>query len=326
MVSKKVLFIGIGFYDYEDSIINEFSKLDYKVDYFSEVPSNNWIYRFYSRMGNTNKLTKINDCHSVKIAKNCGDDYDLVFVIKCENMSSHALEIIKNKNHKAKFVLYLWDSVARISNINSKFDFFDKIYSFDRLDCLSNEILNFNPLFFREEYEEKSESGIKVYDIYHLGWYHSDRLELIKKIAKFCFENNQRYKFQLLTGYFSYFFHKLTKKELGNSKEFLIFKTVSTEKNVRNIMQSKIVLDIAHPLQSGLTMRTIESLGSQQKLITTNNDVINYDFYNSANIFVIDRLNPHLDISFFNQSYKYVSDDIRLKYSINPWLKRMVNN
>jgi hypothetical protein len=193
------------------------------------------------------------------------------------------------------------------------------------LDCLSNEILNFNPLFFREDYDEKYDEGIKKYDIYHLGWYHSDRLDLIKKIAKFCLENNKSYKFHLLTGYFSYYFHKLTKKELGSSKEFLIFKTVSTENNVRNIMQSKIVLDIAHPLQSGLTMRTIELLGSQQKLITTNRDVVNYDFYNPANIFVIDRNNPILDINFFNQNYEFVSNDIRKKYSINQWLKRMVN-
>lgn len=324
MGNKKVLFIGIGFYDYEDSIIKEFNKLDYQVDYFSEVPLSNWTYRFHSRMRNSSKINEINNYHAKQIANKSDANYDLIFIIKCENMSSDALKIIKAKNPKAKFVLYLWDSVIRIANIKSKFDFFDKIYSFDRIDCLNNKSFSFNPLFFREEYVQNLEKN-KTYDLYHLGWYHSDRLSLLKKIAKFCNENGQKYKLKLLTGYFSYYMHKLTNKELGSSKEFLIFKTLSTKQNVDNILVSNIILDIAHPLQSGLTMRTIELLGSQKKLITTNADVINYDFYKPANIYIIDRENPQLDLNFFKQPYQYIPDEIRLKYSVNNWLKRMIN-
>jgi hypothetical protein len=52
MDKKRILFIGIGFYDYEEAIINEFKKLDYEVDYYSEVPPNTIKYRFYSRIKN----------------------------------------------------------------------------------------------------------------------------------------------------------------------------------------------------------------------------------------------------------------------------------
>ena len=324
MANKKVLFIGIGFYDYEESIIQEFKKLDYEIDYFCEVPPNNLVYRFHSRTKNEKKLQEINRSHAVGIANHCGTDYDLVFVIKCENMVTDALESIKNKNPKAKFVIYLWDSIQRIANVESKFTFFDKIYSFDRFDCLSNDLLSFNPLFFRSEYVYKGSVEKIRWNIYHLGWCHSDRLMLIKKLVEFCNKNDVNYKMILFTGWFSYFVQSLFGGELKGNKEYLIFNTLSAQKNYQNICRSQATLDIAHPLQTGLTMRTIELLGMKKKIITTNKDVVNYDFYRPNNILVIDRENPILDKDFFESEFQEVPEEIVSKYSISNWLSRMI--
>jgi hypothetical protein len=261
MINKKVLFIGIGFYDYEDSIISEFNKLNYDVDYFCEVPKNTINLRYYSRLKNEKKINEINKFHNLKIIKESGSNYDLVFIIKCENINLDTLNSLREKSPNANFVLYLWDSIVRISNIESKFKFFDKVYSFDRLDCLSNNMLNFNPLFFRDEYRKYDKEDENVYDVYHLGWYHTDRLNIIKNIAKYCNNNNLKHKFLLFTGFFSFLTHLIFGGELRSSLKYLIFKPLSLQDNRKNIMCSKIVLDIAHPDQSGLTMRTIELVG-----------------------------------------------------------------
>ena len=229
MIKKKVLFIGIGFYDYEESIIREFKKLGYEVDYFSEVPPYNLIYRFHTRVKNEIKIQAINRAHTLEIANDCGTDYNLVFVIKCENLTTVDLKIIKDKNPKAKFILYLWDSIARISNIESKFKFFDTIYSFDRLDCLSNNLLNFNPLFYRNEYAHIDYDEKANWDIYHLGWYHSDRLELIKKIILFCNKNGIKHKMILFTGRFNYYIQSVFCGELKGNKDYLTFETISAK-------------------------------------------------------------------------------------------------
>lgn len=50
-------------------------------------------------------------------------------------------------------------------------------------------------------------------------------------------------------------------------------------------------------------MRTFESL-VPEKLITTNKEIKKYPFYNSNNIFVIDRNNIQLDENFFKQNMK----------------------
>jgi hypothetical protein len=324
MSNKKVLFIGIGFYDYEESIIREFKKLGYEVDYFSEVPPYNLVYRFHTRVKNEIKILAINSAHTLEIANFCGTDYDLVFVIKCENLTTVDLKIIKDKNPKAKFILYLWDSIARISNVESKFKFFDTIYSFDRLDCLSNNLLNFSPLFYRNEYAHIDYVEKANWDIYHLGWYHSDRLELIKKLIIFCNKNGVKYKMILFTGRFNYFIQSVFGGELKGNKDYLIFETISAKKNHENILKSRSTLDIAHPMQSGLTMRTIELLGMQKKIITTNQDILNYEFYHPNNVLVIDRQNPILNKEFFESKFCRISEEIVSKYAINNWLARMI--
>jgi len=325
MGKKKVLFIGIGFYDYEESIIQEFEKLDYLVDYYSEVPPNSLAYRFYSRIKREEQLQLIRNRYSAKIAEDCGSDYDVVFVIKCEYLSAEAITIIKQKNAKARYILYLWDSLDRIPQVEGKLHFFDNIYSFDRLDCLANHKLVFNPLFYRNEYlNDDDREDESIYDIYHLGWYHSDRLKLIKKITRYCNENHLKYKMILFAGYFSYLVQNIFGGELKGNKRHLTFKTFSAKMNVDYILKSKSTLDIAHPQQSGLTMRTIELLGAQKKIITTNEDIINYDFYNPANIMVIDREDPILNKDFFESDYIPIPHSILKQYSITNWLKKML--
>jgi hypothetical protein len=324
MAKKKVLFIGIGFYDYEDSIISEFKRLDYDVDYFCEVPDNTIAFRFYSRIKNINKISQFIEFHNFKIANESGSNYDLVFIIKCENISKDTLITIREKNPNSLFVLYLWDSLQRIKNVESKFFAFNKVFSFDRLDCINNKTLIFNPLFCRDEYHIPSNQEKYLYDIYHLGWYHSDRLSLIRKIASICKKNNLKHKFLLYTGFFSFLAKFILGGELRFGLNYLVFKPISTIVNRNLILKSKVVLDIAHPNQSGLTMRTIELVGMQKKIVTTNQDIINYDFYHPNNIYVIDRGFPFIDKSFINLDYMPIEFDLINKYSLSQWLVRMI--
>ena len=57
------------------------------------------------------------------------------------------------------------------------------------------------------------------------------------------------------------------------------------------ILKSKIIVEIQRNDQIGLSFRIFEALGYRKKLVTTNTDVVNYDFYNPQNILVIDENN-----------------------------------
>lgn len=326
MKPKRVLFIGIGFYDYEKAIVKEFRKLGFEVDYSSEVPPNTLTYRYNSRLRKQNKLEEIRQKHSAKIVQNAKQNYNFVFIIKCEYFTTRDLGVLRKKNPQAKFILYLWDSLLRFPVIKKKLSYFDEVFSFDRKDCLANQQIKFNPLFYRDEYNHKNDLEPEPrFDAYLLGWYHTDRLLFVKKIALEFDKTKVKYNMLLFTGYFSYLFQSVFGGELKGNKKFLIFKPVSASANYQNMINAKVTIDIAHPMQSGLTMRTIELLGAQKKIITTNNDIINYDFYHPNNVMIIDRENPTIDVSFFSKKFTPTPEDVLKKYTITNWISKMIS-
>ena len=58
----------------------------------------------------------------------------------------------------------------------------------------------------------------------------------------------------------------------------------------------------------------------KRKFITTNKDIVNYDFYNSNNILVIDRKNPIIDFDFLMTPYEELDENIYYKYSLENWI------
>jgi hypothetical protein len=316
---ESILFIGIGFYDYDLSIKHQLEDIGFEVDYYCET-TYDVRYRYYSRIKNIARVKEIDDQNCLRIAKESGRDYNFVFVIKGALLTIDSLELIKLKNPDAIFILYLWDSIVRMPNFQNIRTYFHKIYSFDRLDCISDPSLIFLPLFFRKEYKELSEVPSRhTFDIYFLGWYHSDRFEIAKSIIDFCRLNKLTYSINIYTGLFSYIIKVLTDKKARKYSEAYIFSEMSNRKNFDNLLNSSCVLDIAHPFQSGLTIRTIEMLGAHKKIITTNSDIVNYDFFNPKNIMILNRDCSNLDIDFFKLPYETIDESIIRKYSIENW-------
>jgi hypothetical protein len=99
--------------------------------------------------------------------------------------------------------------------------------------------------------------------------------------------------------------------------------SLNAEQTLALVEQSHIIVDVHHPGQNGLTMRTIESLGAHKKLITTNSSVVQCDFFHSDNIIVIDRLSPVIPPAFFTSEYQTIAKPIYRKYSLAEWLQEI---
>ena len=102
-------------------------------------------------------------------------------------------------------------------------------------------------------------------------------------------------------------------------KEFN-YHSLSEKETVKTIENSKIVFDICNKNQVGLTMRTIEALGSQRKLITTNKDIVNYDFFDKNNIYVFDLESFEIPSAFLETEYHEINENIYKKYSLSSWI------
>ncbi|CAM4016980.1 hypothetical protein [Arcobacter cloacae] len=312
---KKILFIGIGFYDYESTIKKSLEKYGSIVDFYLEQPSY-LLSGLYGKIINKLKYQKniVKKHHQKILHETKVKKYDIVFVLKGENLTTDFIKDLKYQQKNATFIMYQWDSIERVSNALEMIPYFDRVFSFDRIDCEKYEKLEFRPLFFRESKDE--EIFDYKYDLVFIGWLHADRMELIKKVEDICKIKNIKTFIYLFTGIKTYISF-LLKKQSQN----LYIKPLSYHKVNDYHNSAKVILDLPHPLQNGLTMRTIEAIGANKKLITTNQDIKNYDFYDEDNISILDKENIDIRNDFFDKPYKKVSKDIKNNYSLDSWIE-----
>lgn len=318
LTGKKILLLYARFFEYDIIVKNKLQEMGASVD----------LYDARANIGNFGKaFLKITDrfykqkqirfhkkiCNSQKNTK-----YD--FILTNENLDCEVLKKYKEVFPAAKLFLYLDDSVENLRNVNETFSYYDKVMTFDRFDSQKYKI-NFRPLFFNENISLiKNKQTETDFDVCFVGTGHSDRLNIIDSLKN----SNPQKKFDLyvfLQSWFMYFYYCLKNKEYRKYKfSFFKYKKITMKEVAFKMSKSKAILDIQHPKQSGLTIRTIESIGMGKKLITTNRDILNYDFYNPSNILIIDRSNPVLDESFFDQQFIELDKDIYDKYSIESWI------
>lgn len=318
---KTILFFCPRFFCYESEIQNSLERLGAKVIWFDDRPSNNFYSKAVIRV-NKNFLKRKISAYYAEILSNVREyDFDYLFFVNPEAISVDSLCKLQHTFPKAKSVLYMWDSFKNRKQNLQLLPLFDYKYTFDPEDAKSLG-LSFRPLFFTKAYEGNSGLAVK-YDLLFIGTAHSDRYTFVKKIAEFArLKKNKLYFYlssKLLFLYKTIFDRSFKSVKLKD----ISFHSLGHQEIASLMRESAVILDINHPNQIGLTMRTFETLGSHRKLITTNKDILNYDFYHKSNVMVIDRENPHLDSLFFEIPFQDVDEEILFKYSIDGWAKEI---
>jgi hypothetical protein len=219
----------------------------------------------------------------------------------------------------------MWDSIRNKKQALSLLPLSDKFFTFDETDIDIDNKIEFLPLFYIEDYEKISKNKNTNYDLSFVGTIHSDRYKILKKIEEFALENNlSTYFYFYSPSRLLFWIKKITDKHFFLIQEKDIFYKGLRKEDILNLVyKSKVIIDIEHPLQNGLTMRTIEMLGAQRQLITTNKNIKNYDFYDPSNILIIDRDNIKINQEFFYTTFKNTSNAIYRKYSLTSWIQQI---
>lgn len=320
---KRVLFFYLSTFNYEVEIQKAMEREGAIVDSFNERPSNNLLIHVMVRL-NRNLINKIIVRYYQDIIRRTKETkYDYIFFIKGESISPTIVESLRTAHPEAKIIMYYWDSIANNYNAKNMLGCFDKVLSFDKNDCKKLGMV-FLPLFYIPQYSEIAKREVpQEYDLMFAGTTHSDRYQFItsianqiKKVGGKCFT-----WFYFPTPILYYKMKWDNPKFRDARKKDFNFKPMSREKLLDYYAKSRIQIDVQHPKQTGLTMRTIETLGAKKKLITTNSDVVNYDFYCPDNILVVDRSHPVISETFIKSDWKEIPEDIYKKYSISSWLQ-----
>jgi hypothetical protein len=324
LAGKKVLFICPRFFGYEHEIKCGLTRLGAHVDYYDERPFNSSISKILNRLNFKTLIKKKIESYYSDVLRNAvAVDYDHLLVVAPETITADFIKKIKFDNPKIKTTLYLWDSMKNKKNASNLIGYFDKVVTFDKADSLMDSRVSFLPLFYIDAYaKDLNKSKDYSYLLAFIGTAHSGRFKLVTTIAdSLGMKKTSNYFFYYSPSKLLFLLKKLFTDELnGLSFNDISFKSMTSEEIISVLADAKVVIDIEHPNQNGLTMRTIEMLGMQKKLITTNRAVMKYDFYNPNNILVVDRENPRVDVSFIHSEYSCIDDDILCKYSLSSWL------
>lgn len=329
--SRKMAVIAPLFFGYYKDIIKESENLGFKVDYFCDAPSNTNISKALSRINPRIIKKSVNKYYQTKIAPLFSENrYDVVLLVggMSFSLTAQMIEDMRKKQHKAFFVMYQWDSEKNLPYSTHIHKFFDSIYTFDRFDKSNNSIYKFLPLFYNQSYELLGRENINKYeyDCMYVGTAHPKKFLEVNKMSE-CLRQIYHHQFiyHYMPSKLKYYYHKLFAPEYKKAKfsDFMT-KKLSIDEIIDLLRKSRCVLDCPQGGQTGLTIRTIECLGAKKKLITVNEDIVNYDFYNPRNILVFSD-NIDYSSSFFTEDYEDLPEDIYKKYSLNSWLTTMLS-
>lgn len=327
IVNKRILLLAPKFYNYETEIKKSMVEKGAIVDIVYSEPSPTFItlVEVCSKLGLSRNF--FYNFFRNRLKYQIHKKYDYIIVIDGWLINNELSLHLKKEclRESGKIVLYYWDSLAAHEKDYSRWDCFDKVFTFDREDYLTHQgKLHFLPLFYCDNYWDESNDN-KEYDLYVIGSFRLNRLEFVRNIKN----KNKELSIgsYLYVPRWQFVFHKIFRRKYKNINDSeLEFSRLSMQE-VHNIYRKcRAIIDVPASCQKGLTIRTIESLAMHKKLITTNKDIVNYDFYNPNDFFVCDSVDNLTlpNVEWFSSPYS-VADEIIKKYSISNWILNLLN-
>lgn len=229
---------------------------------------------------------------------------DVIFMIRPDLLSPKTLNFLKTQTQS--LTAFYYDSTRRFPKKIDIINYFDTVYSYDKLD-------------------------VETYNLEFLTNYIFDERENVNFEQLFFNISTFDYRYQSMEGLANYIDEKKWSKEiliygsngLKSDSLTLIHEQIPVDVVADKINRSKIIIEIQRKEQIGLSFRVFEALGQRKKLITTNTDIVNYDFYHPQNILVIDEAAINIPEDFVNSPYIPLSDKILDKYRLRNWTKKL---
>ena len=267
--------------------------------FFNNIKDKYNIYDMYKLLLEDYKLFNIFPKVNARVLgnwKNKINDVDKVIIFDTMYYKEVG-EYIKKKNPKCKTIMYFWNIIDDKRKTILKDKNIDEFYTFD-IDESKKYNIKYNPQFYT--YDIKLDNNIIDNDVFFLGR-DKGRKDNILKLERELNEKNIKTNFIFLDNEYDYY---------------------SYDKYTGYLSRSKAILDFNIDNQVGLSLRCMEALFYEKKLITNNKSIKKYDFYNSHNVFIlgIDDINK-ID-KFINSKYVKIDKKILDNYTIDSWLSR----
>lgn len=227
------------------------------------------------------------------------NDYDYV-IIHMSSITRFLPFYISKANPNLKIKCWYWNTIDKdtlpIKTDNSNIEY----WSFDKADC-EKYGLNYNVQYYCQP-DDNLLTKEKNIDVYFVGR-EKGRKETIESFKEECKKQNLKCDFSIIK---------------DDSSEIIPYKEIQEK-----LSKSKAVLEINKENQIGLTLRALESLFFNIKLITNNELICDQDIYDEQNVFVINKDDISRLKEFINSDYVN-HDEIKEKYELDKWISNFI--
>lgn len=321
LTGQRVLFAAPRFFGYDNDIVAELERRGATV------------VRLYDRPFATPLMTAVTKVSPTLIARVALADYravlaaeepfDLVLVVNGQTLSSAFLDDVRRHSPQAPRLLYIWDSLDNRGSIVPNLGRYDRVLGFDRVDARRHGF-GYRPLFFVPAFDVDDgevRDAEPSYDISFIGTAHSDRAPIVHELDAALGPDVRRFWYLFLQARWVQHYYRFKSRAFARVPASRFHYLPIAKADVGRVFrQSRAILDIEHPQQRGLTMRTFETIGAGKKLVTTNAHVVDEEFYHPDRVLVIDRARPKIDPAFLAEPAPALDPVLRARYSLAGWL------
>lgn len=274
------------------SFFNNLRKKDRKYQYFYFGIFNEWKYKL--------------------------DEYDKIIFLDSSYTKQADSMIKRCKKRGAEVFFFYWNKMnldydmaqRQMQSISKDI----KVYSYSRYDC-ENHNIPFNTTMYAPV-SIKAVRGGSRQDIIFGGRLSNERILELDHILKALKDNNITYKIDAC----------LDTKQRKNTIKPQNFELKSTlldyETYIKEINDSKAVLNIDKYEGMGCSLRAMEAIFYHKKYITDNKDVKKELFYKKENVFILGEDNIEELSEFLNSPYEELSQDMLDYYTVEKWAER----
>ena len=242
----------------------------------------------------------------------CGG-VDHALFISGDIYSREFLQFVRGESRNG-LVNYQFDGLHRFPAIYPLIKEFDRFYVFDPDDLKKSDypLLPATNFYFDNNLENMPE---RTLDFYFTGVHMDSRAAVIARFGRYVKERKKTADINILWKR-----NGDGRKTYPDNSITIIDKIIDFEENINRARQARVLIDFVIDEHKGLSFRTFEALGYQQKLITTNPQVKYYDFYHPNNFLIWDGYDFAALDDFLEKPYVQIDESIRKKYSFGNWI------
>lgn len=321
---KTILYLNHDFFIYDRAIAEELRKRGYEVLFRKFVRQAGFLDR---RLCKKHGITAGQYAAGRRQASILSELWkekkhvDAVLVTSGQAMTEDTLKQLHQMYPQAKFIWNLWDSISQIDNFKLLQKYFDILISFDKI-----EAERYGFLYSPDFYVKEASAERKNYDYCFVATYTEYRNSVLQDMlsragGKHSFiywkETPNNRWLPTVRRFFSGEEKKLAERNI-------YYKALEYDTMLEIFAESRCIIDIAHPGQTGLSMRPFEAMAVKSKLLTTNQMIGRYDFYSTDNIFIANPENLQMPPEdFLNTPYREIPEEIYRRYSVESWCNKI---